>query len=261
MSSLRSILFLSILGALLAACGGPDAMDLGTDTQGNHSWGGYHWARTSNPLRLKIGDNVTSQWDSYLSAATADWNSSTVLDLTLVAGSSGGRKCSAVAGTVQVCNYTYGQNGWLGIASIWLSSGHISQGTVKMNDTYYASSTYNTPAWRQMVVCQEIGHTFGLDHQDENFDNANLNTCMDYTSNPGTNTKPNAHDYDMLASIYSHTDSFNGALSTVVPQGDFDHAQEWGHQVEDDMFVRDFGNGMTLITKVWWTAEHRNGQE
>ncbi len=33
-------------------------------------------------------------------------------------------------------------------------------------------------------MCQEIGHDFGLDHQDENFNNPNLGTCMDYTNDP-----------------------------------------------------------------------------
>ena len=28
----------------------------------NHSWGGYHWARTSNPFTVRVGDNVTSVW-------------------------------------------------------------------------------------------------------------------------------------------------------------------------------------------------------
>ena len=40
----------------------------------NHSWGGYHWARTQNPFTLKLGDNVDSSWDSYLSAVSADWS-------------------------------------------------------------------------------------------------------------------------------------------------------------------------------------------
>ena len=31
----------------------------------NHSWGNYHWARTSNPFTVKLGDNVTRVWDSY----------------------------------------------------------------------------------------------------------------------------------------------------------------------------------------------------
>lgn len=25
----------------------------------SHSWNGYHWARTANPFRLKLGDNVS----------------------------------------------------------------------------------------------------------------------------------------------------------------------------------------------------------
>jgi hypothetical protein len=40
-------------------------------------------------------------------------------------------------------------------------------------------------------MCQEVGHTFGLDHQDENFNNTNLGTCMDYTNDPSTNQHPN----------------------------------------------------------------------
>ena len=40
----------------------------------NHSWGGYHWARTANPFTLKLGDNVTSTWDSYLATTSSDWS-------------------------------------------------------------------------------------------------------------------------------------------------------------------------------------------
>ena len=70
-------------------------------------------------------------------------------------------------------------------------------------------------------MCQEIGHDFGLDHQDEGFDNPNLGTCMDYTNEPdggGTygpaNRAPNAHDYEMLnsTSMYgsAHSDGSSG---------------------------------------------------
>jgi len=83
---------------------------------------------------------------------------------------------------VEVCNAAYGTNGWLGVAQIWVSRRHIVQGTTKVNDTYFSTGKYNTPAWRQMVMCQEVGHTFGLVHQDENFNNTNLGTCMDYTN-------------------------------------------------------------------------------
>ena len=109
-----------------------------------------------------------------------------MLDTSIVPGRSSARKCRATPGQDEVCNANYGQNGWLGLASIWLASGttHITQGSVKLNDTYFNTAQYNTPAWRQMVTCQEVAHTFGLDHQDETFGNTNLGTCMDYTNNP-----------------------------------------------------------------------------
>ena len=106
-----------------------------------------------------------------------------------------------------MCNGAYGNNGWLGIASIWATGDHITQGTVKLNDTYFDTAQYNTPAWRNLVMCQEVGHTFGLDHQDENFTNPNLGTCMDYTNSPASNQRPNAHDYQQLQTIYAHLDS------------------------------------------------------
>lgn len=190
-----------------------------------HAWGPYHWARTGNPFTLKVQDSVTSVWDSYLNTANADWAASSVLNLTKEQGdesSSGRRKCNPVAGKVRVCNQTYGFNGWLGIASIWLTTGsHIAQGTTKLNDSYFNTTTYNKPEWRQFVTCQEIGHDFGLAHQDENFSNPNLGSCMDYTDfplGPPDNTHPNAHDYDQLVTNYNHNDSFNSWAAVAVPQ-------------------------------------------
>src|SRR3990167_11400010 len=83
----------------------------------NHSWGNYHWARTANPLTLKLGDNVTSAWDSYLRTASTDWSLSSVLDTSVVSTLSN-RNCRATLGRVEVCNRTYGNNGWLGLAQI-----------------------------------------------------------------------------------------------------------------------------------------------
>jgi len=171
----------------------------------NHSWGNYHWYRTSNPVVLQVGDNVNSTWDSRLNAAISDWNASSVLDLRKATGQAR-KNCKATAGRIEVCNGTYGNNGWLGIAQIWASGDHITQAITKVNDTYFNTSKYNTSAWRQLVMCQEIGHDFGLGHQDENFSNANLGTCMDYTSDPSSNQHPNTHDYDQLELIYGHLD-------------------------------------------------------
>lgn len=231
--------------------------------QADHSWGGYHWARTSNPFTLKLGDNVTSAWDSYLATTSSDWSKSTVLDTTIVAGSTTGRQCKATSGRVEVCNASYGNTGWLGIASISITGGtHITSSTVKLNDTYFNTAQYNTPAWRNMVTCQEVGHAFGLDHQDENFTNPNLGTCMDYTNDPSTNQHPNQHDYDQLVSIYSHLDSTTTVGASAPTRGNKplagNDASGWGTLVEGSRasghstYVRDTGDGTRVVTFVTW---------
>src|SRR3990167_9769455 len=82
----------------------------------SHSWGSYHWARTSNPFTLKLGDNLSSSWDPYLVTTSTDWSVSPVLDTTIVAGGTTPRNCRATSGRVEVCNSKYGNNGWLGLA-------------------------------------------------------------------------------------------------------------------------------------------------
>lgn len=234
--------------------------------QASHAWGNYHWARTSNPFTLKLGDNVTSLWDSFLGTASADWSTSSVLDTTVVAGQSKAN-CRPTSGRVEVCNKTYGSNGWLGLAQIWVNGSHIYQGVSKMNDTYFNTSTYNKPAWRQFVMCQEVGHTFGLDHQDTTFNNTNLGSCMDYTNDPdGTiykqadNTHPNQHDYDELALIYAHLDSLTTVGQTVgqtarqTAMENLDNPSQWGRLVRSEgriaVYERDFGGGYKVFTFV-----------
>src|SRR5512132_2141493 len=73
----------------------------------NHSWGGYHWARTSNPFTIKLGDNVSGAWDQMLVIASNDWSQSNVLDTTVVAGGTRPKSCRATAGRVEVCSANY----------------------------------------------------------------------------------------------------------------------------------------------------------
>jgi hypothetical protein len=248
--------------------------------EASHSWGDYHWARTSNPFTIKLGDNLnTAAWDASLALASSDWTLS-ILDTTIVPGLTNATKgrntvknCLPTSGRVEVCNASYGGTGWLGIASIWINGNHITQGTVKLNDTYFNTAPYNTSAWRNLVTCQEVGHTFGLAHQDENFSNANLNTCMDYTSNPESNQHPNQHDYDQLVTIYSqHLDTFTTASSVLSKPGasgaqrdeDFTDASEWGREIyhsadgRSSVFERDLGNGNKLLTHVFWVEGRGN---
>jgi hypothetical protein len=217
-----------------------------------HSWGGYHWARTSNPFTIQVGDNVSSAWDPYLRTAASDWSADTSgnpLNLTVVAGGTKPRPCKGQTGRIEVCAAAYGSNGWLGLAQIWITSGgHISKGVAKMNDTYYSLPKYDTPEWRGAVMCQEIGHTFGLDHQDES--GADFHTCMDYATNPDAdNMHPNAHDYEELAIIYAHLDSTTTIGASLRARSS--HVVGIG-RVDRSTFVKRFADGSRLITFVVW---------
>lgn len=244
----------------------------------NHSWGNYHWGRTTSVLTLKTGDNVDSNWDAYLNEAIGDWNTSSVIELVKVAGASNPKNCRATAGRIEACNSKYGNNGWLGIAQIWASGSHITQAVTKVNDTYFNTATYNKPEWRRLVMCQEIAHDFGLAHQDETFDNPNLGSCMDYTNDPDggaggavnndpSNEHPNSHDFSQLLTIYGHTDSVNTATASLpgsagaeASQGSAsdDHPSQWGRLVRSNsnnrvqIYERDLGNGNKMITHVFW---------
>jgi hypothetical protein len=250
----------------------------------NHSWNDYHWAGDGQNLTLKVNTSITSQWNASVGTSISDWNQSNELTLNSQPSSRDPKKCSPLAGQILVCNSAYGKRGWLGIASIWLSNGHISQATTKLNDSYHNSAPYNSAAWRALVACQEIGHDFGLDHQDETFDNVNLGTCMDYTNAPAggtlngfnygpSNQHPNSHDYGELNAIYDHDDGFTTATaatnfgirqvgravpSTPPSEGIGDSPAEWGRAIHrdslgrPDVFVKDFGNGHKAITHVFW---------
>lgn len=227
-----------------------------------HAWGNYHWSRAANPFNVALGDNLTPDWDGYLVTASGDWSQSTVLATSIQPGSSTGKRCRASAGTVQVCNASYGRNGWLGLASIWLSGSHIVQGTVKVNDTYFVMAAYNNTSEKLHVMCQEVGHTFGLAHQDES--GASLNTCMDYyhnTSDADTkSTHPNQHDYDELVTIYTgHFDAAGAAsagsagAAVGVPGVDADGTPLGASRARGSWYVQDLGAGNFLLTHVFWS--------
>lgn len=225
-----------------------------------HSWNGYHWGRTSSPFALQLGSNVTSDWQPYLATTSSDWSVSTVLDTTVAASTKNSRTCKPTTGRVEVCNATYGNTAWLGLAHIWVSSSHITQGTVKMNDTYLSQAPYNTTAEKNHVMCQEVGHTLGLGHQDES--GASLATCMDYSQSLSSQ-HPNQHDFDELAIIYGHLDSATTVASKLASSPSSQADQEnWGRRVHRsdnglaEVYERDIGNNQKLITFV--TKLHSN---
>jgi len=277
-----AVLIAVVFAALLAL------VAFSSTAEANHSWGGYHWARTSNPFTLQLDDNLSGTWKPYLATTSTDWNKSNELD-TKIAASQNTKQCRPTSGRVEVCNSTYGNNGWLGLAGISVSGKHITQGYTKMNDTYFNTAKYNKAEWKNLVMCQEVGHTFGLDHQDETFDNKNLGTCMDYTNDPDggaggassndpSNEHPNTHDYTQLSNIYSHLDSSTTVGQTsaanktpaAADEADLDDEgpSKWGQLIRQSpdgrlaLYRKDLGGDHKVFRFVIWTenAHQLNGK-
>lgn len=223
-----------------------------------HSWGNYHWARTNNPFLLKLNGNLSSSWQPYLSNTSTDWSVSNMLDTYVVLSYKNPKTCKPTLGQIEVCNAIYGSNGWLGLAQIWISGSHITQGVVKMNDTYMTRSPYNTIAEKNHVMCQEVGHVLGLGHQDES--GADLGTCMDYSMSDNSQ-HPNSHDYYMLEQIYSHLDSSTTISSlsgsaAAKNDAEMNSKQNWGRRVfrsksgTVEIYERSFRDGSKILTSV-----------
>jgi hypothetical protein len=104
------------------------------------------WIQADRNVKIR---NTTSS----ATAAVNDWNNLTILNLSAV---SSGEE-------TYVFNANSGNTGWGGLASITSYSGcTIRRATAQLN-TYYS---WTTNAARG-VHCQEIGHTFGLDHSND----------------------------------------------------------------------------------------------
>jgi len=253
-------------------------------------------------VKLKINTALSGAWPAIVQKSIGEWNVSTVLafrqsstngtNFYLYKSTRGATQCNPIAGQILVCSSSYGQLGWLGIATIWANGDHITQATTKINDTYFSMSRYNTPYWRAMVSCQEVGHNFGLGHVNEIFTDKNTGSCMDYTNDPSgksaqngplENDAPNQHDYDMLKSMYAHFDSTTTATSSTstnfgertvgqpAPQskdyeGSGDTAAEWGSATHrdtkgrPDTFVRRLADGTLKITHVLWAPEAKGSE-
>jgi len=239
----RFVLVVAVVSTLSAATA--------SSALANHSWGNYHWARAANPFTVPLGDSVTntaySNWDGALAGASFDWSLSSVLDSPVVDQSGNPRNCRGTNGRIRVCNATYGFNGWLGLAQIWISGSHIVRGTAKMNDSYFNSSSYSYTNERH-VMCQEVGHGYGLAHQDES--GADLNTCMDY-SRALDNPSPNAHDYEQLETIYnSHVDG--GAAPTFAPATSEPVRVTRSDTISSSHIVAYYGHGYQIHTFSTW---------
>ena len=155
-----------------------------------HQWGCYHWAWPTATGKLDLGYayGMMQTNRDYFGAYTRSrdvWNTAPPLNVFQVASGN------------QLTWYAkrYGFNGWLGLATIYINGCIINKGTSKLNDSYLRSSGYSQTNIDH-VACQEVGHTFGLDH-----DRTRTDTCMNDTV-LAAGAKISQHDKDQILSIY-----------------------------------------------------------
>jgi hypothetical protein len=261
---------------------------LATVADARHQWRKYEWAYDGTPIAAPVVDNTSGTWPGRVGTAVSDWNASSRIDAAYQNGNSNNTTCDFVLGEIQVCNDDYGSTGWLGIASITINGNEILAGYTKLNDYYFNQPRYDTESWKQLVACQEIGHDYGLGHQNENFNTDATTSCMEYTSWPEGNESPDQHDYDQLERMYTAGDDGGGGgkpgggggngggrgkPATLPAVGNT--PDSWGRPVQflpngmPHVYARDM-NGYRVITHVTWTIEaardldphgHRGGHD
>jgi hypothetical protein len=157
-----------------------------------HQWG--CWIQADRNVRIRNAGGTAA------SSAINDWNSMTILNFSSV---SSGEE-------TYVFNANSGATGWGGIARIVNYSGcTILRATAQVN-TYYYSSTSNSA---RGVHCQEVGHTFGLDH-------SNDGGCMGggYWYDIATHYRPVSHNVTDIGNMYANRFEANSAFPTVGPE-------------------------------------------
>jgi len=170
------------------------------------------WPNYGEGLELEVWNALSEDWYPFFQQAMHDWafgHNPTSLTLYLK-NVTEDPSCEPASGVLKVCNSNYGETGWKGINECAINGfNKIVQSVAKMNEYYLSEASDGE---RQYTMCHECGHGWGLGHQDENFYNLDLGTCLDYTLRPSENQRPNEKDYDILATVYGTVN--NGTSSS-----------------------------------------------
>ena len=159
----------------------------------DNSWNGYHWA-SGNSSPTVLDKTSSSLYD--VSAGVSEWASfpnSPVTPVILAEGKKG-----EITVTEAFNQFWYGQ------ARVFLEDGHITKGQIKLNTRLLNPLGADAA---DHVLCQEIGHILGLQH-DRTAPDTCMNDTIDLSVSP--QTSPNPHDIDTLIAAYNHTDVVSG---------------------------------------------------
>ena len=165
-----------------------------TAVSANNVWNGWHWK--SDSRSPTVADQTT---DSIYDVAGE------VGELAGLATGITPTNTQSNKGDIEVKEQFSIQ--WFGLAQVRIKDGHITKGRVKLN-TDLIKASYDTQEEREEVaehvLCQELLHVLGLQHQDGN-------SCMN-SDNATLGDFPDTDDHDVatLISLYGHVDGGGG---------------------------------------------------
>lgn len=231
--------------ALVIAMGGRDAIPIPIQPSGSFEddfwededpWQGMtpsqvnKWDVDRGGLKLDVINALDDWWDPYFFRAITEWDSGDPDALSLTTDKlTTDPDCEPVTGKLKVCNGDYGDTRWRGINQILVSNNNIVASAARMNDFFLLEAS---DAQRQYTMCHEVGHGFGLPHDDEDFFNADRHNCMDYTSRPIDNQSPAEVNFSFLADLYGTVGNRRQLIRRKVEQHDHESLVQ---QIEQDV--------------------------